>query len=166
ATNAGDARVQRLAGLPVQPFDESPELDDHALVGACAYALYAVGRVDAKRHLLTCDPRHLRLGGDGVPGRSGRQVLNVDPCSDRTFAGIEVGLMALSAAFSIIMIITGVASTGGSVASLKRLARCSVLTTSENELLAPTGIGRMVYLLDRRMTQKSDPSRCPTCCFT
>ena len=51
--------------------------------------------------------------------------------------------MALSAAFSIIMIMIGVARTGGNMASLKRLARWSGVTTRTNEPLAPTGIGRM-----------------------
>src|SRR5580704_6542320 len=41
------------------------------------------------------------------------------------------------------MIITGVANTGGNVASLKRLARCSAVTTSVNEPLAPTGMAAM-----------------------
>src|SRR6266849_1286184 len=58
--------------------------------------------------------------------------------------------MALSAAFSIIMIMIGVARTGGNMASLKRLARWSGVTTRTNEPLAPTGIDRMgfVSLLD------------------
>jgi hypothetical protein len=38
------------------------------------------------------------------------------------------------------MIITGVASTGGNIASLNRLARCSGLTTRLNEPLAPVGM--------------------------
>src|SRR3981081_2157766 len=41
------------------------------------------------------------------------------------------------------MIMTGVARTGGKVASLKRFARCSAVTTSVNEPLAPTGIDAM-----------------------
>src|SRR5664279_5824387 len=48
--------------------------------------------------------------------------------------------MAFSAAFSMIMIITGVARTGGNIASLNRLARCSGVTTSWNKPLAPDGI--------------------------
>ena len=39
--------------------------------------------------------------------------------------GSRYGLIALSAAFSITMIMTGVANTGGSAESLNRLARCS-----------------------------------------
>src|SRR5437868_8632344 len=53
--------------------------------------------------------------------------------------------MALSAAFSIIMIMIGVARTGGNIASLKRLARWSVVTTRTNEPLAPTGIDRIGF---------------------
>src|SRR6266403_2201241 len=53
--------------------------------------------------------------------------------------------MALSAAFSIIMIMIGVARTGGNMASLKRLARWSGVTTRTNEPLAPTGIDRMGF---------------------
>src|ERR1700730_13632824 len=56
------------------------------------------------------------------------------------------GLIALRAAFSMAMIMTGVAKTGGKVASLKRLARCSAVTTSVNEPLAPTGIDAMRLL--------------------
>src|SRR5436190_6092404 len=51
------------------------------------------------------------------------------------------GLMALSAAFSMTMIMTGVASTAGNVASLKRLARWSGMTTRLNEPWVPSGIG-------------------------
>src|SRR5881392_2716480 len=56
---------------------------------------------------------------------------------------LRKGLIALRAAFSMAMIMTGVANTGGKVASLKRLARCSAVTTSVNEPLAPTGIDAM-----------------------
>ncbi len=38
------------------------------------------------------------------------------------------------------MIMTGVASTGGNIASLKRFARWSGATTRVNEPLAPIGI--------------------------
>src|SRR3982074_1208839 len=44
------------------------------------------------------------------------------------------------------MIMPGVARTGGKVASLKRFARCSAVTTSVNEPLAPTGIDAMRLL--------------------
>src|ERR1700676_2232323 len=49
------------------------------------------------------------------------------------------------------MIMIGVARTGGNMASLKRLARCSGATTRTNEPLAPTGIDRMGFAstLDR-----------------
>jgi hypothetical protein len=57
------------------------------------------------------------------------------------------GLITLSAAFSIIMIMMGVASTGGNVPSLKRLARCSGSTSRLNEPAAPTGIDFMAYPL-------------------
>src|SRR2546423_357318 len=53
--------------------------------------------------------------------------------------------MALSAAFSIIRIMIGVPRTGGSMASLKRLARWSGVTTRTNEPLAPTGIDRIGF---------------------
>jgi hypothetical protein len=52
--------------------------------------------------------------------------------------------MALSAAFSMTMIITGVASTGGSIASLNRFARRSGWTRRVKEPLAPSGICRML----------------------
>src|SRR4249920_2703226 len=55
----------------------------------------------------------------------------------------KYGLIALSAAFSIAMIMTGVESTAGSVASLNRLARCSGNTTMEKEPCAPVGMARM-----------------------
>src|ERR1700730_15241421 len=48
------------------------------------------------------------------------------------------------------MIMTGVANTGGSIASLKRLARCSGWTRRLNEPLAPTGIGLMTCPLHCR----------------
>src|SRR5215467_9119587 len=54
--------------------------------------------------------------------------------------------MALSAAFSIAVIIIGVANTSGRIASLNWLARCAGITRSVNVPLAPTGIGRMRYL--------------------
>src|SRR5271169_4761822 len=43
----------------------------------------------------------------------------------------------------MIMIMTGVERTGGSIASLKLFARCSGLTTATNDPFAPTGIGRI-----------------------
>src|SRR6201993_3668876 len=48
--------------------------------------------------------------------------------------------MALRAAFSMTMIITGVANTGGRIASLNRSARCSGWTRRLKEPLAPRGI--------------------------
>src|SRR6266436_1747242 len=51
--------------------------------------------------------------------------------------------MALSAAFSMAMIIIGVANTCGSIASLNWLARCAGVTRSLNVPVAPSGIGRM-----------------------
>ena len=53
------------------------------------------------------------------------------------------GQTALSAAFSMIRIITGVASTCGSMASLNRLARCSGCTCNIDLPLAPNGICRI-----------------------
>jgi hypothetical protein len=44
--------------------------------------------------------------------------------------------MALSAAFSMTMIMTGVASPGGRVASLNRFARCSGWARREKEPFA------------------------------
>jgi hypothetical protein len=49
----------------------------------------------------------------------------------------------LSAAFSMTMIMTGVAKTAGKLTSLKRLARCSGVTRRLNEPVAPTGIDCM-----------------------
>ena len=46
----------------------------------------------------------------------------------------------MSAAFSMTMIMTGVANTGGRAASLNRFARCSGWTTRVKEPLAPGGI--------------------------
>ncbi len=51
--------------------------------------------------------------------------------------------IAFSAAFSMTMIITGVAKTGGKVASLNRFARCSGCTSNVNEPRVPTAIGVM-----------------------
>jgi hypothetical protein len=45
----------------------------------------------------------------------------------------------------MIMIMTGVAKTGGNVTSLKRLARWSGMTTRLNEPVAPTGIDCMGF---------------------
>src|SRR6266545_3526329 len=53
--------------------------------------------------------------------------------------------MALSAAFSIAVIIIGVANTGGSIASLNWFARCAGVTRSVKVPFAPSGIGRMRY---------------------
>src|SRR5262245_43907474 len=53
--------------------------------------------------------------------------------------------MALRAAFSIAVIIIGVANTCGSIASLNWLARCAGRTRSVNVPFAPNGIGCMRY---------------------
>ena len=56
------------------------------------------------------------------------------------------GLIALRAAFSMIRIVTGVASTCGNMASLNRLARCSGCTRNADVPLAPNGICRIQRL--------------------
>jgi len=67
--------------------------------------------------------------------------------------------MALSAAFSIAMIIMGVAKTGGSIASLNWLARRAGVTRSVNVPFAPTGIGRIApsYWFGRRGSSALTP---------
>src|SRR5438128_9095329 len=57
------------------------------------------------------------------------------------------------------MIITGVANTGGRIASLNRLARCSGWTRRLKEPLAPRGICLMAYPHKAAVT---NPSKVPT----
>src|SRR6516164_3972139 len=51
--------------------------------------------------------------------------------------------MALSAAFSMALIIIGVANTSGSIASLNVLARSARVTRCVNDPFAPSGIARI-----------------------
>ena len=62
-------------------------------------------------------------------------------------------------------IMTGVANTGGKVASLKRLARCSAVTISVNEPLGPTGTDAMRLFLGTcyaARTVHNEPCTAPT----
>jgi hypothetical protein len=93
-------------------------------------------KVDAS----TVNPCNLRLAGNLPTDRRGREMADIDHRADRTLARI-----AFSAAFSMIMIITGVAKTGGSIASLNWFARCCGWTSKVNEPLAPIGIGFMAH---------------------
>src|SRR5215831_8686210 len=62
--------------------------------------------------------------------------------------------MALSAAFSMTVIIIGVAKTGGSVASLNWLARCAGATRSVNVPFAPIGMARTDLGLEAEQLQQ------------
>src|ERR1700730_11270807 len=61
----------------------------------------------------------------------------------------------------MIMISTGVATTGGSIASLNRSARCSGCTRRLKEPLAPTGICLMAYPQKGRDYEHDGPSLVP-----
>src|SRR6266480_7233712 len=91
----------------------------------------------------------ISLMGAGANGRDTlcRFDLELNAATIDLGRSLRKGLIALRAAFSMAMIMTGVANTGGKVASLKRLARCSAVTTSVNEPLAPTGMDAMTVLL-------------------
>jgi hypothetical protein len=91
---------------------------------------------------------NLRLRRYLLPERSRREVADVDGRADGALAGFKIFADGVSAAFSIARIMMGVASTGGSIASLNRLARCSGLTTSVKLPLARGGIACMSYLFD------------------
>ena len=108
-----------LGGVLSQPLDEPHHVNGHSLMGAGANGRDTLCRFDLELNAATIDL-----------GRSLRK-----------------GLIALRAAFSMAMIMTGVANTGGKVASLKRLARCSAVTTSVNEPLGPTGTDAMRLFL-------------------
>src|SRR5438046_10094065 len=104
-----------LCGVLFQPLDEPHHVNGHSLMGAGAN-----GRDTLCRFALELNAATIDLG-----------------------RSLRKGLIALRAAFSMAMIMTGVANTGGRVASLKRLARCSAVNTSVNETLGHTGTDDM-----------------------
>jgi hypothetical protein len=95
---------------------------------------------DREAELLPVPPEVLSAGAGSlaplppiIPGQAPR-------CSpDRTHRVLRRPI-ALRAAFSMIMIMTGVANTGGRIASLNRSARSSGWTKRLKEPLAPRGI--------------------------
>ena len=112
-------------------------------MGATAYFVRPVHRMYSERDLPAVTAGNFRVCNDAAADWSGRKMADIDPRAYRAFARLKYGLIASSAAFSMAMIITGVANTAGSVASLNRLARCSGDTTIANEPRTPVGIVRM-----------------------
>ena len=120
---------------------------DHSLMGADANGRDTLCRFDLELNAATIELGYLRSRDDLLADWRCRQMKHVDARSHRTPRSLRKGLIALRAAFSMAMIMTGVANTGGKVASLKRLARCSAVTTSVNEPLGPTGTDAMRLFL-------------------
>src|SRR5436305_7915103 len=132
-----------LGGVLFQPLDEPHHVNDHSLMGADANGRDTLCRFDLELNAATIELGYLRSRDDLLADWRCRQMKHVDARSHRTPRSLRKRLIALRAAFSRAMIMTGVANTGGKVASLKRLARCSAVTTSMNEALGPTGIDAM-----------------------
>jgi len=116
-------------------------------MGADANGRDTLCRFDLELNAATIELGYLRSRDDLLADWRCRQMKHVDARSHRTPRSLRKGLIALRAAFSMAMIMTGVANTGGKVASLKRLARCSAVTTSVNEPLGPTGTDAMRLFL-------------------
>ena len=68
--------------------------------------------------------------------------------ADSAFAGIEISPDRIEGGVSMTMIITGVANTGGRIASLNRFARCSGWTRRLKEPLA-TGVSASWFAFKR-----------------
>jgi hypothetical protein len=130
-----------LGRLRRQLIREFRDIDDDPLVRADTNLFGSIHCPNLELDVSASDLGHFGGRCDAPADRGGRQVLHVDACTNGALTGLEVRLDA----FSIAMIMTGVANTAGSVASLNRLARCSAETVSVNEPLAPGGIGRTVF---------------------
>jgi hypothetical protein len=119
---------------------ERTKIDHNSLVGSAANLLIAVACRHFEVNSFSLDVDHLgrrpHLVAAGVAAKcfiSTAVPTALSPASKND-------LIALSAAFSMIRIITGVASTCGNMASL---ARCSGSTRNADAPLAPNGICRI-----------------------
>jgi len=107
-----------------QAFCQPRKIDDHASHGVSGADLLAVvPRPNDKLHTPCIDAGHLGLSDDTRPDGVGARWRMSTRVPTRSRRPPGMGLMALSAAFSITMIITGVASTAAALKSLNRLAR-------------------------------------------
>ena len=146
-----------------KPLVERAKLDHHSPMRAAADLFHLVARRTLNR-FVSLDLDHLGVGADLVTDRGGGKMPDVDGGADRALARIQMGRIAFSAAFSMIRIMTGVASTCGRMASLNRLARCSGSTRSVDVPFAPSGIDASLVLrlpcrLDRRTRCRTSRSR-------
>src|SRR5205814_10050173 len=99
----------------LQRLDVPHAAHDHSLVGAGANGRDTLCRFDLELNAATIALGYLR-SRDDLPGdRRCRQMKHVDARSHRTPRSLRKGLIALRAAFSMAMIMTGVANTGGIV---------------------------------------------------
>jgi hypothetical protein len=119
---------------------EAGEIYDLSFVRAGADLFGIIGRTHRKLDAMAIGMCYLGLSHNLRANRRRCEMANVDPRAAALSPGSRQVLIAFSAAFSITMIMTGVARTPGSVESLKRFAKCSARTTSANRPLAPIGI--------------------------
>jgi hypothetical protein len=73
-----------------------------------------------------------------------RELTDIDGRANGDFTSVKYGLIALSAAFSISMVMSPLGNTAGWIGSLKRFARTS---GGVKEPLAPTGMSFINYPL-------------------
>jgi hypothetical protein len=85
---------------------------------------------------------HLGFSHDLRRDHHYREMTDIDGRADRDFTRSRYALIALSAAFSISMMITPLGHTRGRIAPLNRFAR---LSGGVNEPLAPIGISSINY---------------------
>ena len=109
-------------------------------MGTDADLLVAFGCPDDELDLPPVDLRHLGLPADQASDWRRRKMAHVDGGADGALPGIEIGPDRIEGGVSMTIIITGVANTGGRIASLNRFARCSGRTRRLKEPLAPWGI--------------------------
>jgi hypothetical protein len=101
-----------------QAFCEARQIDDHALMRAGADLFGLICGADGELDAAAVNFRHLGLADDPLPDRGRRQMPHLDPRPDRALPRVEIGFDRVKRAFSITMIMTGVANTGGSAVSL------------------------------------------------
>src|SRR5438270_12353182 len=109
-------RLSRCFG--VQPLRQTRQIDDDALMCAGADRFCLVRGADGELDAAAVDVRHLGLADDPHPERRRARWRTSTRVPTALSPASRYGLSALSAAFSMTMIMTGVANTGGSAVSL------------------------------------------------
>jgi hypothetical protein len=136
--------VPLLPALFGEVLVERTKIDHNSLVGPAADLLIAVACRHFEVNSVSLDVDYLGRRRTSWPTGVAAKCFTSTAVPTALSPASKNGLIALSAAFSMIRIIMGVASTCGNMASLNRLARCSGCTRNADVPLAPNRICRIL----------------------